>query len=200
MKWWITIGKCFSDVLISLSKLAAPGSCKAQPDDLREPSSQNLWFRVVLKQRSGDNVPTVPTMGSTPIFQPGPQGHNKLWISFLPKASVGFSHASTASMGIVFLPPQWPNQLWEHFLLLLRSFYSHPAQTLPGLNRGGWGEKRHMPSRPLRMHTKRKIKLLRHARMRTRTNERMTAFNTHSHTPHRGNKRNMWQKKGVVWH
>lgn len=123
----------------------------------RQPeSSQSQWFRVVLKQWSRDNVPTVPTMGSTPIFQPSPPGYNKPWISSHPKASGGFSHASRASMGIVFLPPQWPNQLWEHFLLLLRPFYSRPAQTLPGLNRGGTGEKRHMPSRPLHTHYKEK--------------------------------------------
>lgn len=153
---------------------------------------------MVLKQRSGDNVPTVPTMGSTPIFQPSPPGHIKPWISSLPKASGGFSHASRASMGIVFLPPQWPNQLWEHFLLLLRPFYSRPAQTLPGLNRGGTGEKRHMPSRPLRTHTKGKIKLLRHARMRTCTYDRMLAHSTHSHTPHlipRGITMRMSEKK-----
>lgn len=68
------------------------------------------------------------------------QALNKL----LPKASGGFSHASRASMGIVFLPPQWPNQLWGHSLLLSWPFYSRPAQTLLGLNRGGTGrEKAH---------------------------------------------------------
>lgn len=153
-------------------------------DNLRAPSSSgNQW--VVLKQRSRDSVPTDPTMGSTPIFQLSPAGHIKLWISSLPKASGGFSHASRASMGIVFLPPQWPNQLWGHFLLLSCPFYSCPAQTLPGLHRGGTGEKRHMPSRPLHTHTKREIKLLRHARMRTCTYECMLAhWHTHTHTPH----------------
>lgn len=128
----------FEDFMRPLTWETSQVACNAKTDNLRAPSSsQSQWFRVVLKQRSGDNVPTVHTMGSTPIFQPSPPGHIKPWISPLPKASGGFSHASRASMGIVFLPPQWPNQLWEHFLLLSRPFYSRPAQTLPGLNRVG---------------------------------------------------------------
>lgn len=103
-------------------------------------------------------------------------------------------------MGIVFLPPPptmakstvcvcvwWVGWVVGgggllSFLLSCPLFNSHPAQTLPGLHRGGTGEKRHMPSRPLHTHTKRgegeggkKIKLLRHARMRTRAYERMLA-------------------------
>lgn len=58
-----------------------------------------------------------------------------------------------------------------------------PCSDLAGAEQRRDGrEKRHMPSRPLRTHTKRKIKLLRHARMRTHTYERMLAHNTLSHT------------------
>ena len=58
---------------------------------------------VILKQQSKNNIPTTPTMAWTPISAPIPAGQIKLWISPLPKASGGFHHGSTASMGIVFL-------------------------------------------------------------------------------------------------
>lgn len=61
-----------------------------------------MRIRVILKQQSKDNVPTISTKASTPIFAPVPAGHIKPWISPLPKASGGFNRASTASMGIVF--------------------------------------------------------------------------------------------------
>lgn len=64
------------------------------------------------------------------------------------------------------------------------------------LNRGGTGEKRHMPSRPIRTHTKRKIKLLRHARMRTRRYDRILAH-TSSNT-RRDNNERVW-KGGEEW-
>lgn len=99
-------------------------------------------------------------------------------------------------MGIVFLPPQWPNQLWEHFLLLLHPLLFSPCSDL---NRGVTGEKRHMPSRPIRTHTKRKIKLLRHARMRTRRYERILAH-TSSNTERDNNER-VWKggKEWIAW-
>lgn len=62
-----------------------------------------MRIRVILKQQRKNNIPTISAMTSTPIFAPIPAGRIKLGISPLPKASGGFNHASTASMGIVFL-------------------------------------------------------------------------------------------------
>lgn len=120
-----------------LTEETSPESCEAKPRDNLRAHQPRSGFRVPLKQRSRDNVPTLPTKGSTPIFQPSPPGRTEPWISSLPKASRGFSHASRASIGIVFLPPQWPNQLWEHVLLLFAPFLL--ALLRP---RWGWTEER----------------------------------------------------------
>lgn len=173
------------NVMRPLTCETPPVSCKAKKkvDNLRAPSSSaNQW--AVLKQRSKDNVPTDPTMGSTPIFQPSPAGHIKLWISSLPKASGGFSHASRASMGIVFLPPQWPNQLWGHFLLLSCPFYSRPCSDLAGAAQGRDGrEKAHAFTSASHAHKERNqiAQTCTHAHMHVWAH---ACSLTDTHTPH----------------
>ncbi|KAI4791495.1 hypothetical protein KUCAC02_033973, partial [Chaenocephalus aceratus] len=55
----------------------SPESCEAKPRDNLRAHQPRSGFRVPLKQRSRDNVPTLPTKGSTPIFQPSPPGRTE---------------------------------------------------------------------------------------------------------------------------
>lgn len=68
---------------------------------------------------------------------------------------------------------QWPNQLWEHFLLLSCPLLFSPRSDLAGAEQRREGERKGTCLHVRFTHTqrggKKKIKLLRHARMRTRT-------------------------------
>lgn len=90
-------------------------------------STEPVVQRHIKAAEQGTMFPPKPQWTQQPSPSPVPGSHRAL-NEPLPKASGGFSHASSASIGIVFLPPQWPNQLWEHPLLLLPALYSGPRR------------------------------------------------------------------------
>lgn len=89
--------------------------------------------------------PPSPQWAQHQSSQTNPVGHIKPWMSPRTKAFGGLRHASRASMEMVCTPrPQWPNQLWEDFLLPSLPFLFSSCSDHAGVQqRRGGREKAH---------------------------------------------------------